>query len=177
MSRRSFPVFLILLVTVTGPVPGGLPGDCRAGTRAGGDELKAGRPAITDSTVTESESPGNSWDRNRLLLHPVRYDPEATTLTFSVRRNQTANRLLGYEYYRASKMQCTMDGAGLGASLGLMLGAFGEMTGAWNEKTSWALGGAMAAMGAFYGGKMKADDPGWYLRVRWDDKERPEPLE
>jgi hypothetical protein len=108
-------------------------------------------------------------ERNRLLLFPGGLDKIDTKLTFSVKRERPLNRLMGYEIYRASEMQCTLKGASMGASLGLMAGAFGEMMGTWDEDTSWFIGGAMAAFGALYGGKIKADDDGWSLQIRWDE--------
>ena len=86
-------------------------------------------------------------------------------------RSQTPN-LSGYEVYRLSQMQCTLKGAGMGMTAGFMAGAFGEMAGAWNEKSAFAIAGAMAVFGALYGGK-KADEPGWNLQIRLDQDDQP----
>ena len=107
--------------------------------------------------------------RSRFLLFPSNLENINTNLVFSVRKQRPANSLMGYEIYRASRMQCTVQGASAGATMGLMAGAFGEMVGAWDDDTSWYIGGAMAAFGALYGGKIKADDKGWNLQIRWDD--------
>ncbi|UCG53357.1 MAG: hypothetical protein JSW58_07335 [Candidatus Latescibacterota bacterium] len=75
--------------------------------------------------------------------------------------------MFGYETYRLSRLECAIQGADIGMTLGLAVGALGMTTGAWDERTSWYLAGAMAALGAFFGGSAKADDPRWNLRVRW----------
>jgi hypothetical protein len=93
-----------------------------------------------------------------------------TTIDYSLTmpdRPQTPN-LSGYEVYRLSKMQCTLKGAGMGATAGFMAGAFGEMAGAWNEDTAFAIAGALAVFGALYGGGVKADDKDWNLQIRLD---------
>lgn len=128
------------------------------GQDAGGPARAGGEPDSFDLS-----------ERSRLLLYPSKLENINTNLVFSVRKQRPANSLMGYEIYRASRMQCTVQGASAGATLGLMAGAFGEMIGAWDDDTSWYIGGAMAAFGALYGGKIKADDKGWSLRIRWDD--------
>jgi len=86
-------------------------------------------------------------------------------------KSQTPN-LSGFEVYRLSRMQCTFKGAGMGATAGFMAGAFGEMAGAWNEDTAFAIAGAMAVFGALYGGGVKADDDGWNLQIRLNSDKR-----
>jgi hypothetical protein len=93
-----------------------------------------------------------------------------TTIDYSLTmpdRPQTPN-LSGYEVYRLSKMQCTLKGAGMGATAGFMAGAFGEMAGTWDEDTAFAIAGALAVFGALYGGGVKADDKDWNLQIRLD---------
>ena len=87
-------------------------------------------------------------------------------------RPQTPN-LSGYEVYRLTRMQCTLKGAGMGATAGFMAGAFGEMMGAWDEKNAFAIAGALAVFGALYGGGVKADDKGWNLQIRLDQDAPP----
>ncbi len=132
----------------------------------------SGDPARADSDSVRAGSDPDSFDlsgRSSLLHFPSNLENINTNLVFSVRKQRPANSLMGYEIYRASRMQCTVKGASAGATLGLMAGAFGEMVGAWDDDTSWYIGGAMAAFGALYGGKIKADDDGWSLQIRWDD--------
>jgi hypothetical protein len=93
------------------------------------------------------------------------YRPSVSYELSAAERPQTPN-LSGIEVYRLSRMRCTIKGAGMGATAGFMAGAFGEMMGAWDEKSSWYLAGALAAFGALYGGGLKADDSGWNLQIR-----------
>jgi hypothetical protein len=80
--------------------------------------------------------------------------------------------LSGYEVYRLSSMQSTLKGAGMGITAGMMAGAFGQMAGAWDEKSAFAIGGAMAVFGALYG-KYREDDRGWNLQIRLDQRQPP----
>lgn len=89
-------------------------------------------------------------------------------LTLSMRPEYNTRNMFGFEVYKASRLECALYGAGAGASLGMATGAFGMMTGTWDERTAWYITGAMAAFGAVFGGGIKADDPGWNLRIRWD---------
>ncbi len=52
-----------------------------------------------------------------------------------------------------------------------MAGAFGQMTGAWDEDTAFAIAGALAVFGALYGEGVKADDDGWNLQIRLNSDE------
>ena len=80
--------------------------------------------------------------------------------------------LSGFEVYRLSSMQCTLKGAGAGMTAGMMAGAFGQMMGAWDEKSAFAIGGAMAIFGALYG-NYRQDDDGWNLNIRLDQDRPP----
>ena len=75
--------------------------------------------------------------------------------------------LLGYEVYRASKMECAWEGVGMGMTLGMCAGALGMTAGMWDERSSWYIAGAMAALGAIWG-STKSNDPTWSVRVRWE---------
>jgi hypothetical protein len=81
--------------------------------------------------------------------------------------------LSGFEVYRLSRMQCAIKGAGAGVTAGFMAGALGEMAGAWDEKSSFYIAGAMAVFGALYGGGVKSDDDGWNLQIRLDRDDSP----
>jgi hypothetical protein len=71
----------------------------------------------------------------------------------------TAGRLCGIRRYELSRLDCALQGSEMGVTLGLFLGAVGNTTGAWNERSSWYLVGAMTALGAILGGTAGADDP------------------
>jgi hypothetical protein len=90
------------------------------------------------------------------------------TLTFSLKFGSRADRFSGFRMYRASRYECAFQGAGMGMTLGMAAGAFGMMTGDLKEREAWYICGAMAALGALYGGLIKADDPKWNVRIRWD---------
>ena len=59
----------------------------------------------------------------------------------------------------------------MGMTMGMIAGAMGMTAGLWDEKSSWYIAGAMAALGAIWG-HTKADDPGWTVRVRWEPESR-----
>jgi hypothetical protein len=133
-----------------------------------------GRPSV-DSVSVGSALPGPparaagdtaAAPSNRfLLLLPNRY-LTSTSLTFTSQFRQNADRLLGFDVYRASRFECATLGAGAGMTVGMAAGAFGMMTGAWDERSALCIGGAMTALGALYGGWLKADDPKFNLRIR-----------
>jgi len=77
------------------------------------------------------------------------------------------DRLYGIERYEVSPARVIMEGADLGASLGMFAGALGATFGWWDENTGWYLAGAAAAAGAAWSGT-HADDPGWRVRYRWE---------
>ncbi len=69
--------------------------------------------------------------RRSCLTLPAHYYHTKIDYSLSMpERPQTPN-LSGYEVYRLTRMQCTLKGAGMGATAGFMAGAFGEMMGAW----------------------------------------------
>jgi hypothetical protein len=74
----------------------------------------------------------------------------------------------GLQRYEVSQFRCIVEGAEMGASLGLFVGALGNALGAWDEGKTWLLMGAMSAMGAAVGAS-KADDPAWSVRFRWEE--------
>jgi hypothetical protein len=88
-------------------------------------------------------------------------------LSFSSRPELDMHTLLGYRMYRASTYEMALQGAGAGMTMGAMAGAFGMMTGAWDEREAWAVTGAAAALGAIVG-TVKSDDAEWNIRIRWD---------
>ncbi len=90
-----------------------------------------------------------------------------TVLPFSSQFSINTHTMFGYEVYRASRYECALQGAGAGMTMGMATGAFGMMTGAWDEREAWYIAGAAAAMGAIFG-TVKSDDPEWNIRIRWD---------
>jgi hypothetical protein len=85
---------------------------------------------------------------------------------------QTMPNLSGYEVYRMTTMRCTIKGAGMGMTAGMMAGAFGQMVGGWDEKSAFAIGGAAAVLGAIYG-RYRAEDRGWNLNIRLQEDKPP----
>ena len=125
------------------------------------DDGEAPPQADTTSVDSSTVAPSGS-----LLFLPDHFYRTSTTLTFSMRPHMSADRLYGFERYKASPLECAYQGAGMGMTLGMAAGAFGMMAGAWDERETWYIAGAMAALGSLYGGFFKADDPKWNLRIR-----------
>jgi hypothetical protein len=134
-------------------------------------------PAVSTAQTTDGEgapqpSPQAPEDSSAappvrsLLLLPDRFCRTNTTLTFTMRPTESANKLMGFELYKASRLECAYRGAGMGMTVGMAAGAFGMMAGTWDERETWYIAGAMAALGTLYGGLFKADDPKWNLRIR-----------
>lgn len=109
--------------------------------------------------------------RPSCLTLPAQYYHTKIDYSLSVTSAPRTPSLSGYEVYRLSRMQCTIKGAGMGATAGFMAGAFGQMAGAWDEDTAFAIAGALAVFGALYGGGVKADDDGWNLQIRLNSDE------
>jgi hypothetical protein len=114
-------------------------------------------PAQSDSSTARSF--------DMLLLEMYNRRRPATSISFYSRPNLNLYTLYGYEVYKASPYECVLRGAGAGMSLGMAAGAFGMMTGAWNERQAWYIAGAAAAAGALFG-RAKSDDPEWNIRIR-----------
>ena len=106
------------------------------------------------------------------LMLPSSYYRTRIDHTLSMPDRPSTPSLSGYEVYRLTVMQSTLKGAGAGITAGMMAGAFGQMVGAWDEKSAFAIGGAMAVFGALYGNK-RADDDGWNLQIRLQDDNPP----
>ena len=83
----------------------------------------------------------------------------------------SADRFYGIEHYELSKFQCAVLGADKGLTLGLIAGALGMTAGLWDERASWYIAGAAAALGILRGSSM-ADEPQFRVRIRWDDGDR-----
>jgi hypothetical protein len=79
-------------------------------------------------------------------------------------------RFYGLERYERSSPEIALEGMGMGASMGLFVGALGNTLGLWDEDKTWLLVGAMSALGAAWA-STKADDPKWRYRFRWEELE------
>ena len=97
---------------------------------------------------------------------------ENTARPLSTYFDRNAERFMGLERYELSRFQCAVSGAEMGFQYGLFAGAAGLASGAWDERTGWYIAGAAALAGAIFGGTAKADDPGFRVRLRWDDSDR-----
>lgn len=78
-----------------------------------------------------------------------------------------SNRFLGIESYEVTDLDLALEGAGAGATLGLFTGAVANTAGLWDEDTSWYIGGAAAALGAFLGYARGTSEPAKRTRYRW----------
>jgi hypothetical protein len=123
------------------------------------DTLSA-EPALAPNDSSSNVSIG------MLMLRMDKLRRRATSLSFYSRPDLNLYTLYGYEIYKASHYECVLRGAGAGMSMGMAAGAFGMMTGAWNERQAWYIAGAAAAAGALFG-RAKSDDPEWNIRIRW----------
>jgi len=125
-----------------------------------------------DSTSTQTvATAGDSTSVRSLgmlmLLADERYR-SGLMLSYSARSGIDTHALLGgYRLYRASAYEMALQGAGAGMTMGVAAGAFGMMTGAWDEREAWYIAGAAAAAGAIFG-TVKSDDSAWNIRIRWD---------
>ncbi len=78
------------------------------------------------------------------------------------------NRFSGIERYEVSRLHVAMEAAEFGASMALFASAVGMSLGAWDEEMSWYAVSAAAAAGLLWGGTIRADDPKWRVRYRWE---------
>jgi len=80
----------------------------------------------------------------------------------------SAARFYGWEWYELPRFECVVAGADMGLTCGLIAGAAGMTSGAWDEPTAWYIAGAAAMLGAIFGGKVMANDPQFRVRLRWE---------
>ena len=80
----------------------------------------------------------------------------------------SAARFYGWEWYERPRFECVVAGADMGLTCGLIAGAAGMTSGAWDEPTAWYIAGAAAMLGAIFGGKVMANDPQFRVRLRWE---------
>lgn len=67
-----------------------------------------------------------------------------------------------------NRFNAVLNGAGAATSMAMFLGAVGTTLGWFNENTSWAITGAMAAAGAIYAGTHYQVQPG--LSFNWNEE-------
>jgi len=79
-----------------------------------------------------------------------------------------ADLFYGYERYRLTRVDRMMEGAQMGAKVGLLLSAVGTTAGLWDEKDSWYLVGALTALGVLLRGGVVDEDPEWRVRLKWE---------
>jgi len=77
--------------------------------------------------------------------------------------------IFGLERVELNRTETAMRGFAMGASAGLFAGAVAGTMGLWDEDTSWALIGALGALGAVFGGTKGYEDPSWRIRYRFTD--------
>ena len=77
--------------------------------------------------------------------------------------------IYGLERIELSRTETALRGLSMGASAGLFAGAVAGTMGLWDEDTSWAIVGALGALGAIFGGTRGYEDPSWRVRYRWTD--------
>jgi len=134
------------------------------GSQTSGGDRASERVVRTDTSL--ALPPAGNRDPITLRLE------ENTARPLSTYFDRNAERFIGLERCELSRFQCAVSGAEIGFQYGLFAGAAGMTSGAWDERTGWYIAGAAALAGAIFGGTVKADDPGFRVRLRWDDSDR-----
>ena len=122
---------------------------------------------LSAQPVSLPEDSSSAYSLDMLLLLMEDRLQSSTSLSFYSHPDINRHTMFGYEVYRVSPYECALKGAGTGMTLGMATGAFGMMTGAWDERRAWYIAGAAAVAGAIFG-TAKSDDPEWNIRIRWD---------
>jgi hypothetical protein len=78
-------------------------------------------------------------------------------------------RWYGLQVEELSRADLALEGAGTGATMGMLVGALGQTLGLWDEDKTWMMVGAMSALGAAWSAS-KVDDPSWRYRLRWEEQ-------
>jgi hypothetical protein len=79
-----------------------------------------------------------------------------------------SNLFFGYEKYQLTHFDRMLEGAQMGAKVGLLLSAVGTTAGMWDEKDSWYLVGALSALGVLLREATADEAPEWRIRLRWE---------
>ena len=158
--RTAWKAIVLLVVLAIAPEA------ARADRGAPADTAAAAHPAGESATAAVPDSSAPFTSLTYSLLPDRRWLASPTITVMSSSFPEQAERLLGWERYKATPEECAWTGASLGLALGGAAGALGMMSGAWGEDETLAIAGAATALGAIYGGLFKADDPKWNLRIR-----------
>lgn len=151
IRRRAIAVSVVLLILPVSPM---------AQSVEEGDSLST-------KAVTAPADSTRDFSMGMLMLRTDERFRSSTVLPFSSHSDINTHTMFGYRVYRASRYECALQGAGAGMTMGMAAGAFGMMSGAWDEREAWYIAGAAAAVGAIFG-TAKSDDPEWNIRIRWD---------
>lgn len=76
--------------------------------------------------------------------------------------------MMGIRRHELTRLGCAAQGVEMGTTLGMWVGALGNMLGFWDEKTSWYMAGAASAAGALWGSTTGAADPRFRMRYSID---------
>jgi hypothetical protein len=117
----------------------------------------AGEPDST--TVAPGSAPGLQYSFDDFVLRDGAGSPHAGYLAV------TLNTGLGTWYTPPTRFDAILSGAGAATSLAMFFGAVGTTLGWFDEDTSWAITGAMAAAGAIYAGARYQPQPS--LKFNW----------
>lgn len=130
-------------------------------------QIASSGDTLSTEPLTNQTDSSYVWSFDQLMLLMDRREQASTTISVYSRPDLNLGLLYGYRVYRASPLECTLKGMGAGMTAGMAAGAFGMMTGAWDERRAWYVAGAAAAVGAIFG-RVKSDDPEWNIKIRWD---------
>lgn len=108
---------------------------------------------------TPGSTPGLQYSFGDFLLRDGAGTPSTGYLAV------TLNPGMSTWYVPPTRFDAILTGAGAAASLGMFLGAVGTTLGWFDEDTSWAITGAMAAAGAIYAGAKYQPLPS--LKFNW----------
>ncbi len=102
-----------------------------------------------------------------LMLHPHMANRAGAVPLSGVLTTQPLH-FIGLESYELTRTQTMLNAAGTAGSMGMFVGAVGQLFGM-NEKTIWLMTGAAAAAGAAWGTTAGYQDPNYRIRYRWSE--------
>ena len=104
-------------------------------------------------------------------LHGVRLrdNPTPGSLYLSLLNEGT----YGWHPFTLSRLDLALEGADIGMSLGLLAGAAATTFAGWDDGDAWYLAGALAAVGALWGGTKGANNSALRIRYRWEPEGHP----
>jgi hypothetical protein len=86
--------------------------------------------------------------------------------------SQLPSYYIGVQRHTLSTAECTLRGASMGASYGLLLGAIGTTTGLFDDDEAYYLIGAMSILGALMGGTLGTESTSFRSEWRWEAAKR-----